>query len=93
MRRPEARQIFRARLKAASDTCTMRDLLLRAGWRWAVLAMILAASLLCLSLSYQAFFGLLDGRWPASATLAGTSVLSALGVKWLCQHRFELVEL
>ena len=71
---------------------TMRDSLLRAGWRSCVLAMIFVAGMLCLSLSYRAAFDLISGAWPSSATLAAVSLVAGLGVKWLCENRNDLVE-
>jgi hypothetical protein len=57
-----------------------------------VLAMILCAGLLCLTLSYRAAFALISGAWPISATFATVSLVAGLGVKWLCDNRDVLVE-
>ena len=70
----------------------MRDSLLRLGWRSCVLAMILCAGLLCLTLSYRAAFALISGAWPISVTFATVSLVAGLGVKWLCENRDVLVE-
>jgi hypothetical protein len=70
----------------------MRDTLLSAAWRSCVLGMILVAGLLCLTLSYRAAFALITGAWQACATLAIVSVLAAIGVRWLCENRSDLVE-
>lgn len=70
----------------------LRDALLKAGWRSCVLAMILVASLMCLSLSYRAAFDLIAGAWHDATALAVVSALAGVLVKWLCENRNELVE-
>lgn len=70
----------------------MRDTLLNVGWRSCVLAMILAAGVLCLAMGYRAAFAAIGGAWPSSATLAVVALFAGFGAKWLCENRDALVE-
>ena len=93
MRRRNQGIFFEGEGRTASDTPKMRDALLLTGWRCCVLLMILTCALLGLALSYRAIAEMLAGAWNDSATFLAVSLFAGVGVKWLCDHRTELVEM
>lgn len=70
----------------------MRDALIHVGWHSTVLAMICFTTLLGLATMAQSLFALLAGAWSNSATLLLVALVAAGCVKWLCDHRDELIE-
>ncbi len=69
-----------------------RDRLVMSGWRSIVLLMIFLLAVAGIGLAYRGVFGLIAGAWPSSLANAMLAVLAGVFVKWLCDHRNDLVE-
>ncbi len=76
----------------SSDIKAMRDTLLRECWRVVILSMIFALVMAGLSMIYRALFAALGGSWPSALGMISVTLIAALGLKWLCDNRNELVE-
>jgi hypothetical protein len=70
----------------------MTDRIVDLMWRYSVLTLILAAAVSAMALAYRGVFGLISGAWNATLGYVALAIVAAATVKWLCDHRDDLVE-
>jgi membrane protein implicated in regulation of membrane protease activity len=71
--------------------CHMTDRFLSTAWRGCVLIMIALLALAAAAIAYGGVFGLISGLWAQTIVSAVVAIIAAVAVKWLCDHRDELV--